>query len=189
MAETVPDNIRRAKNEKSIPIAARPTLTVPDAVAIPVKTRENTSGMRVILNPSSHTAPMLPDISEAESRSCSEYCEMITPSVKPAAKPKNIRTACLLTGRCDWRGGRIMTDSNVRADETPCPTRKKRLWKEVDHSPRVRMPVLALEIGLAVGPAFEGLQGRTPRPAGRAVVMPGASPSLSSGSPAMGTWR
>ena len=129
MAETVPDESRRTKNTKSIPIVARPTLTVPDAVEIPAKTRENTSGMRVILNPSSQASPMLPHISETEPRSCNEYREMITPSVKPAAKPKNIRTACLLTGRCDWRGGRIMTDSNVRAEENPCYAVKKRLWK------------------------------------------------------------
>jgi hypothetical protein len=37
------------------------------------------------------------------------------------------------------------------------------------------MPALALEIGLAAGPAFEGVQGRKPRSAGRAVVMPGAA--------------
>jgi hypothetical protein len=40
------------------------------------------------------------------------------------------------------------------------------------------MPALAQEIGLAVGPAFEGLQGRKPRSAGRAVVMPGAAMGL-----------
>lgn len=37
------------------------------------------------------------------------------------------------------------------------------------------MPALAHGVGLAEGPAFEGLQGRKPRSAGRALDMLGAA--------------